>query len=29
MEENREKALKMALSQIDKQFGKGSVMRFR
>ena len=27
MEENREKALKMALSQIDKQFGKGSVMR--
>ena len=28
MDENRKKALTMALSQIDKQFGKGSVMRF-
>lgn len=27
MEENRKKALAAALSQIDKQFGKGSVMR--
>lgn len=27
MEENRKKALQAALSQIDKQFGKGSVMR--
>lgn len=28
MDENRKKALTMALSQIDKQFGKGSVMCF-
>ena len=27
MEENRKKALAAALSQIEKQFGKGSVMR--
>jgi len=27
MEENRKKALAAALSQIDKQFGKGTVMR--
>ena len=27
MDENKEKALKAALSQIEKQFGKGSVMR--
>lgn len=27
MDENRKKALAVALSQIDKQFGKGSVMR--
>ncbi|MGH8507798.1 MAG: recombinase RecA, partial [Gammaproteobacteria bacterium] len=27
MDENRKKALGMALSQIEKQFGKGSVMR--
>lgn len=27
MDENRKKALQAALSQIDKQFGKGSVMR--
>src|SRR6202041_2709054 len=27
MEENRKKALPAALSQIEKQFGKGSVMR--
>ena len=26
MEENRKKALAAALSQIEKQFGKGSVM---
>ena len=28
MDDNRKKALAAALSQIDKQFGKGSVMRF-
>jgi recombination protein RecA len=28
MDENRKKALSAALSQIEKQFGKGSVMRF-
>ena len=27
MEENRKKALVAALGQIEKQFGKGSVMR--
>lgn len=27
MDENRKKALAAALSQIEKQFGKGSVMR--
>ena len=27
MDENKQRALEMALSQIDKQFGKGSVMR--
>ena len=27
MDENRKKALSAALSQIEKQFGKGSVMR--
>ena len=27
MEENRKKALAAALSQIEKQFGKGSIMR--
>ena len=27
MEENRKKALAAALGQIEKQFGKGSVMR--
>ena len=27
MEENKKKALSAALSQIEKQFGKGSVMR--
>ncbi|HIJ49169.1 MAG TPA: DNA recombination/repair protein RecA, partial [Gammaproteobacteria bacterium] len=27
MEENRKKALKAALGQIERQFGKGSVMR--
>ena len=27
MEENRKKALAAALSQIEKQFGKGSLMR--
>jgi RecA/RadA recombinase len=27
MDENRKKALTAALSQIEKQFGKGSVMR--
>ena len=27
MEENRKKALSAALGQIEKQFGKGSVMR--
>ena len=27
MEDNRKKALAAALSQIEKQFGKGSVMR--
>ena len=27
MEDNRKKALVAALSQIEKQFGKGSVMR--
>ena len=31
MEENKEKrkALEVAMSQIEKQFGKGSVMRLR
>ena len=28
MEENKKKALAAALSQIERQFGKGSVMRF-
>ena len=28
MDENKRKALQAALGQIDKQFGKGSVMRF-
>ena len=27
MDENKKKALQAALSQIDKQFGKGAVMR--
>ncbi|MGH8540172.1 MAG: recombinase RecA, partial [Stenotrophobium sp.] len=27
MDENRKKALEAALSQIEKQFGKGAVMR--
>ena len=27
MSTDRDKALDMALSQIDKQFGKGSIMR--
>ncbi|MDH3548733.1 MAG: DNA recombination/repair protein RecA, partial [Gammaproteobacteria bacterium] len=27
MDENRKKALAQALGQIEKQFGKGSVMR--
>ena len=27
MDENRKKALSAALSQIERQFGKGSVMR--
>ena len=27
MDENKEKALKAALGQIERQFGKGSVMR--
>ena len=27
MEENKRKALQAALSQIEKQFGKGSIMR--
>ncbi len=27
MSTDRDKALEMALSQIDKQFGKGSIMR--
>ena len=27
MNENKQKALEAALSQIDKQFGKGSIMR--
>jgi recombination protein RecA len=27
MDENKQKALSAALSQIEKQFGKGSVMR--
>ncbi|MDH3738860.1 MAG: DNA recombination/repair protein RecA, partial [Alphaproteobacteria bacterium] len=27
MDENKEKALQAALSQIERQFGKGSVMR--
>ena len=27
MDQNKEKALKMALSQIEKQFGSGSIMR--
>ena len=27
MDENKKRALSAALSQIDKQFGKGSVMR--
>ncbi|HET7598024.1 MAG TPA: DNA recombination/repair protein RecA, partial [Burkholderiales bacterium] len=27
MDENRSKALSAALSQIEKQFGKGSIMR--
>jgi recombination protein RecA len=27
MDENKKKALSAALSQIEKQFGKGSVMR--
>ena len=27
MNENRQKALEAALSQIEKQFGKGSIMR--
>ena len=27
MDENKKKALNAALSQIEKQFGKGSVMR--
>ena len=27
MEENKKKALAAALSQIERQFGKGSVMR--
>jgi recombination protein RecA len=27
MEENKTKALEAALSQIEKQFGKGSIMR--
>ena len=27
MDDNKSKALEAALSQIDKQFGKGSIMR--
>ena len=27
MSNDREKALEMALAQIDKQYGKGSIMR--